>query len=67
MRHAQGLEHAPQAVLQVEAEGEHRQDVGRRDPGNREPRDDVVVHVAGNEARMRVPPGEVHQVVDDEQ
>jgi hypothetical protein len=69
MAQAEGLHEAPGAVVEVEAEGEHGQDVEPRDERALEPGHEVVVRVAVDEVRMDGvdPEREVHQVVDDEE
>src|ERR1017187_7339082 len=69
---AHGLEHAPQAMVQVHAQQDHRHDVKRRDRVVLEAGDDVVVDVRRHGVPIDVlqgeygPNGEVQDVKDDE-
>ncbi len=67
MVQAQRLEQAPQAVVQVEAQRHLGGDVEHRHPPHLKAGHHVVVDVAGHEAGVHRPPGEMQQVVDDEQ
>src|SRR6478735_9725255 len=64
---AEGLRGAPDAVVEVRAEGEHRDDVDQRHPPQVEGVDHQEVGVVGGAARrVDLADGEVEQVPDQE-
>src|SRR5690606_19534229 len=64
---AQRLQHAPEAVVQMQAERDHRRNVGERHRNALEADDEVVVDVAVHEVGVCIAEREVQQVVDHEQ
>ena len=68
MAEAERLEHAPEAVIEVEAEHEHGEDVEERDGPDLKAGDDVVVDVVliPGAAGMDGAEGEVEEMKDDE-
>src|SRR5262249_26356028 len=67
MAQAERLELAPDTVVEVQPEREHRRDVEERHRPAREPRDEVVVDVTLHELRVHGAEGEMRQVVGGEE
>ena|SRR6516162_2068816 len=68
MADAEGLERAPQAVIEMVAEHDHRDDIEERNGPDLEAGDDVVVDVVLVEvaARMNGAEGKVEKMKNDE-
>src|SRR6478672_5530411 len=63
----EALEHAPRAVEDVDAQGQHREDVDDGDGNAFEAVEEVVVGIAAHEVRVGAAPREIEQVEHDEQ
>lgn len=68
MAEAEGLKHAPKAMVEVIAEHGHGDDVKERDGPNLEPEDDIVIDVllVEGSARMNGTQGELQEVPNNE-
>src|SRR5579884_2386415 len=67
MVESHGLEHAPDAVTQVQAEQDHREDIPDGDPPHAEAGNYVVIDVAFDEPRFRmdISGSKLQQMEDD--
>ncbi len=64
---AKRLKHAPGAMVEMQAEREHRRDVDERDPPRLEVAHHILIHLALDEAGMNRAGGEIQDVEDDKQ
>src|SRR5260370_25738667 len=67
MIEAEGVKHAPQAVIQMQTEREVGDDVDCADPPHLKSSDDVMVRIIGYEIRMELSELQMSEVIPDEE